>query len=78
MRVERVQEIREADALAEGVTWPHYDNDLPAHTLLDGSQIGKSVIGFKQMWDNINGKRGYYWSVNPYVYVIGFNRIPKP
>lgn len=30
-----------------------------------------------ELWDSINAKRGYGWSVNPWVWVIAFRRI-KP
>lgn len=30
---------------------------------------------FRSLWDSINGKRGYGWDINPWVWVISFERI---
>lgn len=63
VRVERVQDISEADALAEGVervpTWAAY------------SMRDK----FWALWDSINGPRGYGWNANPWVWVVEFKCI---
>jgi hypothetical protein len=32
---------------------------------------------FKELWDSINAKRGYGWDVNPWVWVIEFEKIPE-
>jgi hypothetical protein len=67
IRVERVQEITEEDAEAEGVLpcferHLHYDN--------------KSYrCNFQFLWDSLNAKRGYSWSNNPWVWVISFRRL---
>lgn len=63
IRVERVQEITEADSLAEGVTVGVYPNDLPA-------------LAFAGLWIDINGEGS--WNFNPWVWVISFKRIDKP
>lgn len=64
IRVERVQEISEEDAWNEGV---------------GGGDLGKFDIDgrvlFKSTWDEINGKRGYGWDQNPWVWVIEFKRV---
>lgn len=70
IRVERVQEITEEDAIAEGVSESH--------------SVGRDGIGvchtakyhYAQLWDKINGKRAP-WHVNPWVWVLTFRRI-KP
>lgn len=78
VRVQRVQEINEADAVAEGVEegcvnyQPDYDavcdrmNALPA--------CG-AVARYSLLWDSINAKRGYGWEANPWVWAITFRRI---
>ena len=33
--------------------------------------------GFKVLWDKINGKRGYGWDTNPWVWVYEFERIDE-
>jgi hypothetical protein len=78
-RVERVQEITESDADAEGiVTIPR---SLRLHGRMDGygspgtlpedTQTTR-VYAYAALWDKINKDRGYEWSTSPYVYVIWF------
>lgn len=64
-RVERVQEISEEDAFAEGILTGRCYED------------GEAVYGFRELWDSINTKRGYGWEVNPWVWVLEFKRV-KP
>ena len=60
VRVERVQEISEADMYAEG---------------LDRAPYGDPSAGFQVLWDEINGSRGYGWASNPWVWVLEFQRV---
>jgi len=62
VRVERVQDISEADALAEGVD--RTNTSLP----------GYATERFRRLWDSINAARGFGWEVNPWVWVIEFRR----
>lgn len=67
MRTERVQEISEADAWAEGI-------ESVARTLpYSGDDLGR--VAFSGLWESINGKRGYSWESNPWVWVITFRTI---
>lgn len=66
VRAERLQDISEADAIAEGVTLPertvtHYDGIWKHH--------------FRTLWDALNAKRGYGWDVDPWVWVIRFEKV---
>lgn len=67
VKVERVQDISEQDAEAEGISFmrdiPDADETLTAKTL------------FNILWDSINAKRGYGWDVNPWVWAITFRRV---
>ena len=65
VRVERVQDITETDARAEGVSLMHLD-DL-------GQTWATYRRGFEALWDSINAKRGYSWESNPWVWVVTFN-----
>ena len=65
VRVERLQEITEDDAEAEGCVTPYW-GDL-AHQDLIGQ--------FQNLWDSLNAKRGYSWKSNPWVWVIGFKPV---
>jgi hypothetical protein len=71
MRVERVQEISEGDAIAEGTgvwfeTHPHDSWDG------DPDEYRK---GYRELWDSINAKRGFGWQSNPWVWVIAFKQV---
>jgi len=70
VRVERVQGISYADALAEGVWRPGPD--------ADPDQVDREYDAIDQyirVWNEINTKRGYGWESNPYVWVIELKRI---
>ena len=72
VRVERLQDISEADAQAEGAPIGEYFKDD-----LDGGRLVKADrrLGFRVLWDSINAKRGYGWDVNPWVWVVEFRRV---
>lgn len=66
IRVERVQDITEADAIAEGAS----DADEYA-----GITYANYRTGFRYLWDSINAKRGYAWADNPMVWVEEFEVV---
>lgn len=65
VRVERVNNISENDAIAEGTTPSIVGHDL---------DYLKYRAGFQTLWNSINAKRGFDWDVNPWVWVIEFKR----
>lgn len=67
VRVQRVQEISEDDALAEGADGPH-----PASWHPDASEIGPSsyVSGYRDIWNSINGPGS--WEANPWAWALTF------
>jgi hypothetical protein len=65
VRVERLQDITDEDAMAEGVKAYGPNN-------CSGTS---ARIAFAQLWDSLNEKRGYEWRVNPWVWVIEFEGI---
>ena len=67
VRVERVQDISEDDAKAEGVTL--IQGNPRRHDGLDFSSE------YASLWDSLNAKRGYGWKVNPWVWVVSFRRL---
>ncbi len=73
-RVERVQDISEADSESEGVDrigslWRGYGADM-------GVEFART--SFRLLWDSINGKRpGCAWSDNPWVWVVSFRRAAQ-
>jgi len=68
VRVERVQEISETDAEAEGIR-------VELINQTEGIFGYQHRIRFNTLWDSINAKRGYGWETNPWVWVIEFRRI---
>jgi hypothetical protein len=82
IRVERLQEIGEADAIKEGVS---FHKPVPG----DGLTIYKNYtspktpfygdnarLSFQTLWQSINGLES--WEANPFVWVIEFKQIEKP
>jgi hypothetical protein len=63
VRVERLQDISEEDAEAEGTKYPA------------GGPTSCYCMGYSWLWESINGKGS--WDKNPWVWVIEFKRI-KP
>lgn len=66
--VERLQDISEADALAEGVRIDERSVSRYA---------GEARDLFHVLWDQINAVRKFAWETNPWVWVVGFQYI-KP
>ena len=64
VRVERLQDITEADARAEGA-----ERGRPADAPVNVTQTYRD--GFLSLWDHINGKRAP-WKSNPWVWSITF------
>jgi hypothetical protein len=83
VRVERVQEISQADAKAEGVKPWWLASDGWRETKTGGSFSIENCPeekrdyrkGFLLFWDSLNTKRGFGWEINPWVWVIDFKRI---
>jgi hypothetical protein len=67
VRVERVQDISEEDAKAEGIQ-PSGEHQ----TLCPGRSYRNE---FAVLWNTLNAKRGYGWDANPWVWVISFKRV---
>lgn len=68
LSVERLQEITEEDAKAEGVN-PKYVGGI---TTLKQQEYYQYKLAYIDLWDALNTKRGFSWERNPYVYVITF------
>jgi hypothetical protein len=78
VRVERVQDISGADALAEGFL--RCDSPRGQAAALVGAttaEYEQSAVGlFPGRWDAIYGKKpGQDWASNPWVWVVEFRRV---
>jgi hypothetical protein len=72
VRVERLDDISEADAMAEGAERP-----VLSATELDGIPVhpmtGSYADGFRDLWESINGPES--WAENPWVWVVEFQKV---
>lgn len=77
IRIERVQDISEADAIVEGVSDARMF--LPGEFEVEPAQkktgLSLPVWRFMHLWNSINGKRGYDWPSNPWVWIIEFKLL---
>lgn len=76
VRVQRLQEITEDDARAEGATVEHLASDVvAARAARLGLPEGSARVAFSLLWDSINGDRAT-WASNPWVWALTFRRLP--
>ena len=80
VKAERLQDISEEDAIAEGVGhgfrmnagWPDYGHIVNGVCTLTHDSARMS---FATLWDAINGKDS--WALNPWLWVISFKRLEQ-
>jgi hypothetical protein len=76
VRVERLQDISDADARAEGVpcasdlAWDGIGDDPYESAVNQGHRAA-----FRKLWDSINGPGA--WAINPWVWVYQFKRVKR-
>jgi hypothetical protein len=74
VRAERLQNICETDAKAEG-----FDFALCKYKACDCPNVidycADSTGCFGAFWDSLSAKRGYGWDANPWVWVYTFERV---
>lgn len=85
VRIERLNDISEADAIAEGVARIGDEYVKAGHTFnegpnfytvnMDGGNINRptAVEAYSALWEYINGEGS--WGANPWVWVIEFKRV---
>lgn len=85
VRVERLQDISEADARAEGCDAEWCDPVDGEHECEPGQDLGagdgytsprRHVAAYARLWDRINGKRAP-WDSNPWVWVVEFRNAEE-
>jgi len=77
VRVQRVQEISEADAIAEGVEYlpdgtPELGNKFAVNLMLGYASGVSAVEAYRVLWDVLNSARGFGWDANPFVVAVSF------
>jgi hypothetical protein len=75
VRVERLNEISEEDAKAEGIAYQDDAKEIGRGRLShDGSVLYDTAReAFVKLWESINGPGS--WALNPFVWVITFRRV---
>lgn len=74
VRVERLNDISEADAHSEGCSASGW---MPSYSNPDNAGCEESVSAadvFAELWESINGPGS--WDDNPWVWVVKFKRVP--
>lgn len=87
VRVERLQEISDDDAKAEGIEGRWHPDDNRCWTWKDyrrSQRLGEDIYHYgslvtprstyEGLWDSINGKK-HSWESNPFCWVIEFKRL---
>ena len=76
VRVERLQNISETDAEAEGIDMEAlFDAQDCYDCIADHNMTGRPTVTgkFKYLWESIYGEEN--WQANPWVWVITFQRV---
>lgn len=79
VRVQRLQEISQEDARAEGVAteeWEDWRENVTSIAMPEGSYIENERDLFRDLWDSLNAERGFGWDDNPWVIAVSF-RVHK-
>lgn len=72
VRVQRLQDITEEDALAEGIPL----GPIPGFPEVRGDQIFNNArAGYCQLWDSIHGDGS--WDLNPWVWALTFKWVTQ-
>jgi hypothetical protein len=74
VRLERLQDITEADAIAEGIGFDGTYYLGATHPVKGTSKVFPTAVqAFESLWDSINAERAP-WASNPWLWVITFAR----
>lgn len=87
VRVQRLQEISDEDARAEGIE-PNWCGDLSGwneqeHGWFDylagedDPPCYSPRESFRSLWNSINFKRGFGWDTNPWVWALSFKQVTE-
>ena len=68
VRVQRLQDITEEDAIGEG---------YPMGLTPTGAAMTPPILWYSTIWDSINGKE-HRWKNNPWVWALTFKRVEVP
>jgi hypothetical protein len=83
VQVQRVQEISEEDAKAEGIREVTKDGDVKKYCVYDRGDMSSTPWAemprtardaYRILWNSINEKRGFGWDKNSWIWVVAFKR----
>ena len=78
VRVERVQDISEDDAMAEGIVIKSYNGFDVSDERARSCELGYThKANFANLWDSINPEPGKNWDSNPWVWVVEFRPVTQ-
>lgn len=73
VRVQRIQDITEEDAIAEGVVYTGpYPMAVAAGFIPIPADLARKE--YKDLWNSINARRGHPWEKNDWVWALTFER----
>jgi hypothetical protein len=85
IKVERLQDITEEGAIAEGIEFDSGWEEQSGEGYCDGVGYMNYETGdldcitpkesYRTLWNSLNAKRGYSWESNPWVWVISFRVV---
>ncbi|MGN7869350.1 hypothetical protein [Paracoccus sp. 22332] len=79
VRVQRLQDISEDDAVAEGAPVAAHQY-TPGARMCETDKSWRTVtprLWFHELWDRLNAKRGFGWDANPWVCAVTFTAYQR-
>jgi hypothetical protein len=73
VRVERLQDISEADAIAEGIAQDEIDGVLHVAEAMNQREPRPAACAYRTLWEDISGAGS--WARNPWVWVLAFRKL---
>ena len=78
VRVERVQDITAEDCIAEGIDFQKHKCGCEAcsrTSVICPATSSSLILAYAGLWDSLNAKRGFGWTINPFCWRIEFRRL---
>lgn len=73
VRVQRLQDMSETDATAEGIYQPGGESFGWAHDAAEPDWWIDPVFAFRKLWDSLHTSPGTRWDDNPWIYAVSFD-----